>query len=317
MRTSLYKQIALKLRKYIQTSNSILVAVSSGQDSLFLVELLSNYINRQNHKIIAVYIDHQWKKDSANHTNHIINLMRTKKIPIIIYQIKLLAISENSARKIRYKTLLKCAKVERCQIIMTGHNKNDKVETFLQNIMRGSGLNGVTNLTLQKQFSRKISILRPLIDTSRSEITRICRLLYLPIWSDVTNYNLEIKRNRLRHELIPYLQNYFNPQIENSLTRFIHLCQDEDEYLKENTLKLYLKTIHKFILCLNLNQLKSQHFILQKRVIKLFFYYHFHQQIKADLLKRILSLDKSKIKSFFFLNTIIIYHYNGKIYAYK
>lgn len=202
-----------------------------------------------------------------------------------------------------------------CQIIITGHNNHDKVETFLQNIIRGSSIQGITNLRVYKKLNKKIGILRPLINFSRQEISWICRLLYLPIWSDVTNYNFSIKRNRIRHELIPYLQNYFNPQIRNSLNKIMTFCQYEDEYIKENTLKLYIKSTHNQILNIDINTVYKQHKILQQRVIKLFFYYHFQKQISETLLNNVIALTKSRDKHFFYFDKLKIQYYNGHIYV--
>ena len=203
---------------------------------------------------------------------------------------------------------------KKCQIIITGHNNNDKVETFLQNIIRGTSINGLTNLREYKKLDRNIAILRPLIDYSRNKITCLCRSFYLPVWSDITNYNFSIKRNRIRYELIPYLQNYFNPQIHKNLTQFLKFCQYEEEYIRENTLKLYIKITHRTILSLNLEKLYSQHIVLQQRVIKLFFHYHFHKQISKNFIHQLTTLHKNKKNGYLHFNKLRIRYYGGKIY---
>ena len=204
---------------------------------------------------------------------------------------------------------------KKCQIIITGHNNNDKVETFLQNIIRGTSVNGLTNLREYKRLDRNIAILRPLIDYSRNEITWLCRSFYLPIWSDITNYNFSIKRNRIRHELIPYLQNHFNPQICKNLTQFLIFWQYEEEYVRENTLKLYMKITHRTILSLNLEKLFFQHIVLQQRIIKLFFHYHFHKQISKSFIHQLTTLYKNKKNGSLYFNKLRICHYSGQIYV--
>jgi len=108
MHTFLQIKFKDKIQEYLKTTTTILLALSSGQDSLCLLQLLNNYY-LQKYKIHAIYIDHQWKNDSLKHTRHIINLTRARNISIAIYQIKLLSLSENQARQIRYKTLIKHA----------------------------------------------------------------------------------------------------------------------------------------------------------------------------------------------------------------
>ncbi len=157
-------------------------------------------------------------------------------------------------------------------------------------------------------------MLRPLIDYSRDEITWLCRSLYLPVWSDITNYNFIIQRNRVRNELVPYLQNYFNPQVQKNLNKFLQFCQCEDEYITENTLKLYIKSTHKKTLRLSLKMLYKQHAALQQRVIKLFFYYHFQKQISENLANQMIILYKNNINNFIYFDKIKAYYRNGYLY---
>lgn len=315
MHTFLHTKFQINLIQCIKKHSNFLLTLSSGQDSLCLLKLLNNYLHQYQYKIEAIYVDHQWKNDSLNHTQHIINIMRTTQIPITIYQIKQFALSENTARKIRYKIFIQHAIQKKCTAIITGHNKNDKVETILQNIIRGTSLNGITNLTLSKNLSNQISIIRPLINFSKSEIAWFCRLFYLPIWSDITNYNFRIQRNRLRYELIPYLQNYFNPQLQNLLIQFIDFCYDDHEYIKENTLKLYISSMHKKIVSVNLGKLSYQHKTLQERVIKLFFYYHFQKIVDKHLIYTILNLNGIHLTKILYSNKLIIYYHNNQIYV--
>lgn len=315
MYTFLHTKFQTNFKQHIQKHSNILVAISSGQDSLCLLKLLQDCVDQHQYKIEAIYIDHQWKNDSLSHAQHIINIMRTTQIPITIYQMKQFTLSENTARQARYKILIQHAARKECTAIITGHNKNDQIETLIHNVIRGTSLNGITNLTLNKKLNSQISIIRPLIHCSRSDITWFCRLFYLPIWSDITNYNFYIKRNRLRYELIPYLQNYFNPQIQNTLNKFIDFCHDDHEYIKENTLKLYISSMHKKIISINLERLNNQHKALQERVIKLFFYYHFQKIVDKHLISTLLSLSYINVTKILHFSKLIIYYYDNQIYV--
>lgn len=317
MHTFLHTQFELNTRHSIPQSSKILIAISSGQDSLCLLKLACDCLLEQSYNIQSIYIDHQWKQDSLSHIKHIINLTQANNIPLTIYQIKTLSLSENIARENRYKTLIQHALKENCRAIFTGHNNDDRLETFVQNIIRGTSLNGLNNLTLKKQLNEKISLIRPLINVSRSEITWFCRLFYLPIWSDITNYNFYIKRNRVRYELFPYLKNYFNPKITKNLTNFLHFCTKDNEYIHENTLKLYLQSIDHYILSLNLKKICRQHSVLQKRVLRLFFYYHFQKQINTNFLKKILRLPNQQNDKTIYFENLSIYFFKNFIYIKK
>lgn len=315
MPTFLHTQFKKTFKENIPKSTKILLALSCGQDSLCLLQLLLDSLKIQNHQIHAIYIDHQWKNDSLNHIHHIINLLKTRKVPLTIYQTKTLCISENTARELRYKILIKFARSQTFETIITGHNKDDQAETFLQNLIRGTSLNGINNLKIYKKIHQNIAIFRPLVTFSRTEIEWFCRLFYLPIWSDLTNYNFNLQRNRIRHELIPYIYNYFNPKIYNSLSKFIAICQNDNEYIKEVTLKLYISIMHKRLISINIKKLKKQHISLQEKVIKLFFYYHFQKQVNKKFLDRLLDLNHGKDKDKFFFNRISIYINLGNIYV--
>lgn len=318
MHTFLHTKFKLNLNGLITQNDHLIIALSSGQDSLCLLKLIHDCLKQSLYKIEAIYIDHQWKNDSLQHSKHILNIIKRINIPITIYQIKKSTISENEARKIRYRILIQHALKKQYTIIITGHNQNDQIETLLQNLIRGTSLNGLTNLTINKQISHKLAILRPLINFTKSEIAWFCRLFYLPVWSDTTNYNYYIKRNRLRYELIPYLKNYFNPRIENAIHNFIKLCEYENEYIKENTIKLYTKSIHKKLISLNLTMLKKQHYILQQRVLQLYFHYHFNKQISKNTAHVILNFGNNSLKNTLhsiYYNKLLIQYKNGWLYV--
>lgn len=317
MQTFLHKKFFFNIKHSIPESSYILLAVSSGQDSLCLLKLINDCLLMKSYNIASIYIDHQWKKDSLYHIQHIINLIQTKNIPLTIYQTKEPSFSEHMARENRYKALIEHATEKQYTVIMTGHNNSDRIETFLQNIIRGTSLNGITSLTLNKKVNSTLSIVRPLINFSRSEITWFCRLFYLPTWSDITNYNFHIKRNRIRHEVFPYLKNYFNPQVKKNVTNFIQLCCIENEYIKENTLKLYIKSRHKSIISLNIKKICKQHLVLQKRVIRLFFYYHFQKQISIHFVKKIIEIYCTNQCTTIFFENLSIYYFNNSIYIKK
>jgi len=297
--TFLHTRFKLNIQNYLSKRSNILIAISSGQDSLCLLKLLYDCLNKNNHKLQAIYIDHQWKKDSEKHSEHILNLMEAINIPIVIYQIQESTVSELESRKNRYKIFIQHAIKENCSTIITGHNNNDQIETFLYNIIRGTSMQGISNFTIKKTINNKISILRPLINFKRSEITWFCRLFNIPVWSDITNYNFYMKRNRLRYEVIPYLANYFNPNIENALNDFIKFCQNDNEYIQENTIKLYVKSMHKKFISLNLRTINQQHYVLQKRVLRLYVYYNFHQKINQKVINEILKLGSIKKRHIF------------------
>lgn len=317
MHTFLHKKFKLSLIKLFKKNKNSLIAISGGQDSLCLMKLIDDCFKKNQHRFEAIYIDHQWKNDSLRHSRHIINIAKQVGVPIAIYQIKHLVFSEAEARELRYRILIQHAIQNNLTTILTGHNQNDQIETFLQHLFRSSSLDGITGLVNNRKINHKLAILRPLLIFKREEIEWFCRKLYLPIWSDITNYNYKIRRNRLRYEVLPYLQDYFNPNINKSIYSFLNLCISDNEYLKENAIKLYIKSKHNKLVGLNLMVLQKQHHALQRRTLQMYFHYHFNKSIKRKCLEKIIIMvNRDKIlNSIIYSDNLIIQQNNGWLYT--
>nr|QOS04672.1 tRNA-Ile-lysidine synthase [Sarcopeltis skottsbergii] len=275
-------------------SSSILIAVSGGQDSLCLIKLIQDFVNKYQRQINIsyIYIDHQWKADSKQQIKHLINLLNIKQTTVSIYQIREIPNSELEARNIRYKIIIQHAMKYNYSVIMTGHTNTDQIETFLLQLIRGNGIDAVTSLNKHRLLHNHLRIIRPLINFKRSDITWFCRKFTLPIWSDISNYEYNISRNRLRNELLPYLNKYFVFNIEKQINYFLRISDIENEYIRQNAIKLYLKSRHKTNIALNYRIIKQQHQALQVRVLQIFIYHNFNKTLNRSILNRLLILIK-------------------------
>nr|YP_009295838.1 tRNA(Ile)-lysidine synthase [Schimmelmannia schousboei]AOM64773.1 tRNA(Ile)-lysidine synthase [Schimmelmannia schousboei] len=277
MHTYLHIHFNKTIKKILNnnTLNMVLIAISGGQDSMCLIQLMEdfkkNYQNIYSINIEYIYIDHQWKKDSKSQIQHLINFIKNKQSSISIYQIKYITASELTARYLRYKTLINHALKHKHMTILTAHSQTDKIETFFQQLMRGTSIDGATSLSNCRNIHKQLKIFRPLIDINRVDINWFCRKFYLPIWSDITNYDNNINRNRLRNEFIPYLRKYFMQNLEHQINTFLETCNIDNEYIKQNTIKLYLISRHKNNIALNYSLIKKQHIAIQARALQLFF----------------------------------------------
>lgn len=310
MNTFLHKKFRLNLTSLVN-NKKLLIAISGGEDSICLINLIAEYLNKT--KIEAIYVDHQWENDAFIRIKHLINIMQKTMISFCIYQIKTKTLSETKARKLRYKTLFKHAYNQQFKTIITGHNYDDQVETIIYNLIRGTSINGISNLINIKKVNETISISRPFINFTKTEIKWLCKNYFLPIWSDITNYNYKIKRNKLRYELIPYLKNFINPKIDKQLQKFINLYRTDNEYIKQCTIKLYLKSQHKHFIALNINLLNKQHITLKTRVIQLHFFYHFNKIIDIHTIINILHPKIIQTHYHIYSKQFVIkYNYNNK-----
>nr|YP_010902425.1 lysidine synthase [Hypnea nidifica]WCH54280.1 lysidine synthase [Hypnea nidifica] len=275
MNTYIQKKFNKKFNKFIlkYRLQAILIAISGGQDSICLIQLIENFQKKYNQilKITYIYIDHQWTQNNQQQIKHLINIIKKTTKQFIIYQINQSVHSELQAREIRYKILIQHSIKYKYKYIMTAHTQTDKIETFLQHIIRGTSLNGLTSFNEYRKFNNKIYLYRPLLEFRRTEIKWLCRKLHLPIWSDITNYNYTINRNRLRHELIPYIHKYFNNNIDKKINDFLISSKMENEYITQNAIKLYLYSRHRTSIALNYKLIYRQHIALQIRTLQIFF----------------------------------------------
>ena len=314
MATFLHDKFYKSIYRFIKTPASILVAISGGQDSICLVKLFKDLLEKKLLKIEAIYIDYQWQKDSKKHIEQIISFTKKINIRLSIYQISFPIFSEAQARKLRYQLLIEHALRYKYKYIFTAHTKNDRIETLLQNLFKGTTIDGATSLSTIKIVHKDLYIIRPLLNFERSELQWLCRHFYLPVWSDITNYNYNISRNRIRNELMNYLRSYFNPNIQDTLSNFLDITSRDNEYIKQNSIKLYIKAIHKELIALNLTTLKKQPIALQVRTTKIFFQYHFNKSIHNNIIKQILNLNLNKNK-LFYTNQLIIQYKMPWLYA--
>nr|YP_010952171.1 tRNA(Ile)-lysidine synthase [Gloiopeltis furcata]WMP13840.1 tRNA(Ile)-lysidine synthase [Gloiopeltis furcata] len=285
MYTYLHYKFCISLESYVNNKHlkSILIAISGGQDSLCLIQLIEDYQDKfktcESLNIEYIYIDHQWRKDSQQQIQHIINFANCRQRKISVYEIQSIAKSEIEARNLRYQTIIQHALTNKYPLILTAHTATDRVETFFQQIIRGTSLDGATGLHIERRVNSNLLLVRPLLNFNRTEINWFCRRFYLPTWSDITNYEYRVQRNRLRYEFIPYLKRYFTKSIEQKISSFLEISSLDNEYIKQNSIKLYLDSMHSVSVAINYERITTQHICLQTRVLQVFFYHNFNKTL--------------------------------------
>nr|QCI04560.1 tRNA Ile-lysidine synthetase [Apoglossum ruscifolium] len=281
---------------YKYNINSILIAISGGQDSICLIKLIENLNHFEPYlkKIEYIYIDHQWKSNSKNQIEHIINYFKHIKNKLYIYQIQKITLSENISRAYRYHIIINHAIKHHYQSIITAHTQTDKIETFLYNLSRGTSLEGITSLNFYRRLNKHLNFFRPLVIKNRIELNFFCRQFFLPIWSDISNYNYSIKRNRIRNEIIPYFIKYLNKNSEYNLNKFLNICYYDNEYIKQKVIKLYIYSKHNTYIALNYTYINQEHITIQTRVFQLFFFHNFYIIINKKFLMKLINYINQK-----------------------
>ncbi|MFB2838795.1 tRNA lysidine(34) synthetase TilS [Floridanema evergladense] len=271
--TPLHAQIhrTLRQRELLPKNQNILIAVSGGQDSLCLSKLLLDLQSKWGWRLGICHCDHRWRSDSEANANHVEKLAQNWQLPFYLSVTDRELKSEAAAREWRYEALIKVAQTFNYGYIVTGHTASDRAETLLYNLTRGSGADGLQSLTWQRNLTQKIQLIRPLLEITRLETAQFCSQFQLLIWSDSTNEELKYKRNRIRLELIPYLKQNFNPQVEKALAQTAELLQAEVEFLENTAQEILQKaTYNSPIPQINRSILSSTPLAIQRRVMRQF-----------------------------------------------
>ncbi|WP_319420680.1 tRNA lysidine(34) synthetase TilS [Pleurocapsa sp. FMAR1] len=257
----------LRKRSLLPKKAKILIAVSGGQDSLCLGKLLLDLCSKWDWQLAIAHCDHQWSTD-AGIAQRVREVAHIWQLPFYLKIANLLQETEAAARKWRYQALVEIAEEKGFKYVVTGHTKSDRAETFLYNLIRGAGADGLGALSWQRPLTPEIILVRPILNLYRRQTLEFCQQFDLPIWFDVVNENNKYARNRIRGELIPYLQANFNPQVENSLAQTAELLRADVEYLEAEAQKL-LQEVKKDNQ-LNRLGLRSAPIAIQRRAIRQF-----------------------------------------------
>ncbi|MBX7185443.1 MAG: tRNA lysidine(34) synthetase TilS [Vicinamibacteria bacterium] len=213
---------------------SVVVALSGGPDSVALTHALLRAARKPGLRVVAAHLDHSLRKDSRADAQFCEELCDRMKVPLRSgrAQTSTRALREGgveeAARLIRYSFLRRVAREENASAIVLGHTLDDQAETVLMRLVRGSGALG---LSAMKAWDGEL--LRPLLDTRRAAVMAHLSAHRLPYRSDPTNADTAFLRNRVRHELIPLLEQRFNPNISEALGRTARTLAEENTALRE------------------------------------------------------------------------------------
>jgi tRNA(Ile)-lysidine synthase len=261
--------ITLKQRGFLPQGERILIAVSGGQDSVCLLRLLLDLRTKWHWTLAIAHCDHAWPTDEGI-AEHVKNLAQAWQLPYFAKVAVNLKETEAAAREWRYQALIAIAQEQHFSLIVTGHTQSDRAETLLYNLIRGAGSNGLQALGWQRPLTSEIQLLRPLLEITREETGYCCQQLQLPLWEDVLNEKLDYARNRIRQQLIPYLQSQFNPQVEKNLAQTVDILQAEVDYLEQVSNQLWPDIASQEGQSLNRSKLREIPLALQRRIIRRF-----------------------------------------------
>jgi len=264
--------------RMLAPGDRVLVGVSGGPDSLALLHILWRLRAELDLELMVAHLDHMLRGEEAyQDACYVENIASSLGLPAVIKRVDVAAYRarhggslEEAAREVRYALFLKAAREGRCRKIALGHNLDDQVETVLMRFLRGSGLAGLGGIPPVRRLEG-VDIIRPLIEISRAEILAYCREEGLePRW-DRSNEETVYLRNKIRLELLPWLEAEFNPNIRQLLASNALLWREENEYLDREARKWYDRVTTKTeedMVCLDLDRLQVLSPVLLRRILR-------------------------------------------------
>lgn len=242
------EQVLKTINKYnlIKSGDKIVLAVSGGPDSIFMLDILNkirqNPKNNLSFNIIVCHVNHMIRKEAEEDETYVINFCKKNNIEYYIKRIDVQKYANNkkvgteeAGRIVRYEFFDEIMQKTKANKIAIAHNKNDKVETIIMNLLRGSGSLGIKGI----EPKRDEKYIRPIIEIERADIEKYCNQNKLEPRIDKTNFENTYTRNKIRNIVIPYIQKEFNPNIVNTITRLSEIITEEQQYLSKITKNEY------------------------------------------------------------------------------
>ena len=245
----------------INFNNYVVVGVSSGPDSMCLLDLLEKKTN----KIVVCHINHNIRKESITEENYIKEYCKNHKLIFESMTIKEYKENnfENEARKIRYKFYEEILKKYNSNKLFLAHHGDDLIETVLMKIERGSNIEGYAGI---KRISKlnNYEIIRPLLSYTKKDIINYNKSHNITYFIDSSNTNTDYTRNWYRHKVLPILKEK-NPNIHLKFLKYSETLQEYNNFV-DRIIEKKLPNIYKNKI-INIHRLNEEDEFIKKNIL--------------------------------------------------
>ncbi len=226
--------------KGLSPKTKVLVGVSGGRDSMCLLHslLILGYS-----KLVVCHFNHQLRGRSAQADENFVRRQADKKnlrfesgyADTRTFATARKISLETAGRELRYAFFVEAAKRTRCFTLLLAHHADDQLETCWFNFLRGTGVAGLAGMrreSVYKTNRRSLRIMRPLLQVFSSEIIEFTRDRKIPFREDATNLDVSFTRNRIRRELLPFVDQKFGTAHREAVLRCAEILADEEDWLR-------------------------------------------------------------------------------------
>lgn len=212
----------------LRSGRPVLAGISGGRDSMALLSLLSRM---EGCRVIACHVHHGLRPEADEEARFVREHAAAMGIPCVWRRVDVTGLSrtqglsvEEAARKARQDLFLEWASAYPGALVALAHHRNDQQETALLHLCRGaSGIHGMSPVSA---WENGLTVVRPLLDFSRKEITAYLQERSIPWKEDASNQSTEYTRNALRHDVIPKLDEMFR---KDTSLPFSRACRVENQ----------------------------------------------------------------------------------------
>ncbi len=262
----------IKDNNLINEGDKIVIGVSGGPDSICLLHLLNNLTNTLKITIYVAHINHSIREVADMETKYVQDFCKKIGVECFVKKEDILSLAkkqkkgtEEVGRQVRYSFFDEVLEKTNSNKIATAHNSNDRAETVILNILRGSGISGLKGI----EAIRDQKYIRPLINTDRESIEKYCEENNLEPKIDETNKENIYTRNKVRNVVIPYIKKEFNQNIIKTINRLSTVATEENDYLMKITKQEYanISNIENGIITLDLKRFNNLELVIKRRLI--------------------------------------------------
>ncbi|MCI5148655.1 MAG: tRNA lysidine(34) synthetase TilS [Candidatus Electrothrix sp. MAN1_4] len=231
---------------HITQWNKIVIAVSGGPDSMALLHLFAEVQTRLALDLTAVWVDHGLRpKETPGEEQAVRTATQKLGIACVLHRVDAGGYAgeqgislEHAARDLRYAVLRKTALEVGAKYIAVAHTADDQAEEVLLRLLRGSGRDGVSGMRMRSR-----DLIRPLLNIEKKDVLAWLTQQDISFCFDSSNHDMGFLRNRVRHQLLPFLEEHFDQGIKKSLRKTADSLAVDEELLTALTVDAEAKTI--------------------------------------------------------------------------
>lgn len=271
----MYLNLDKEIESYLLNCDKFIIGVSGGADSIFLLHQLVS-LGFKN-KIIVAHVNHGFREESKVEYKFVENLCL--ELGVIFEGVNLdvpgfmkehnLSSLESSARDLRYNFYSEILNKYSSNYLLLGHHGDDLIEGVLMRLVSGASGRGLISMTKVNDISYDFTVLRPLLDYSKSCIYKFSSELGYTWFEDESNLDNSITRNRYRNLIVPLLREE-NSNLLGNISRFSELKNEEEHYFDNVIKDIYNKIVEKNYLGfyeINRNEFLKLDIVLKRRII--------------------------------------------------